>query len=195
MEIQRWCVIIPLGQTWAATHRLFWRHLSECTWQEPDYSVNFSLTWTDVSSWFPSRCALIVSFILIIILCFYWAWASICSFYSPFLFEHLHHLLHGLLLMSEKANNTHKSAGAQMLTTNVFSFSVHLLDIFAWQAIKQVQRNNVSFTSLFVFHFLRTLYERKASLFDPHELNITFDNISVIPCSLGKLTKSKRSQG
>lgn len=55
--------------------------------------------------------------------------------------------------MSEKANNTHKSAGAQMLTANVFSFSVHLPDIFAWQAIKQVQRNNVSFTSFFFICF------------------------------------------
>lgn len=41
--------------------------------------------------------------------------------------------------MSEKANNTHKSAVAQMLTSEkVFSLSVHLLEIFAWQAIKQV---------------------------------------------------------
>jgi hypothetical protein len=52
-----------------------------------------------------------------------------------------------------KANNTHKSAVAQMLTVEVFSFSVHLLKIYSWQAIKQLSRNNVSFTSLYLICF------------------------------------------
>lgn len=97
-------------------------------------------------------------------------------------------------------NNAHKSAAAQMLTTQVSSSSVHLLEIFSWQAIKQLGRNNVSFTSLLVICGCVCVcvswsgeLEWEGNFFVlnlSHELNITSDNVPVIQCSFGHFSKN-----